>query len=332
MESLDGAAKYLAKEAEESHPIRKRQREEGGSSKSDPKRRWVFTLNNPQGPLDFEAQEASHVRYAVYQREIAPTTKTPHYQGYIEFSQAVRLAHCKKLIPTAHWEIARGTQEQCIAYSTKTETRDPSPDSGPHEYGQRERGGQGKRNDLLDVKAKIDAGASEKEIAESHFGSWCRNYRAFERYKRLSTPNRTWKTEVVVKYGPPGTGKSRSAMEQHPDAYWKPRGDWWDGYEGQEVVVIDEFYGWLPYDELLRILDRYPLILGTKGGHTAFTPKKIILTTNREPAKWYDARKCDFAALARRVDTWEYFPYLGASFSYKTYDELMSKVNPDKVL
>ena len=31
---------------------------------------------------------------------------------------------------------------------------------------------------------------------------------------------------------------------------------WWDEYEGQPCVIINDFYGWIRYDDLLRLLDR----------------------------------------------------------------------------
>ena len=41
-------------------------------------------------------------------------------------------------------------------------------------------------------------------------------------------------------YGPTGVGKSRSVRDTHPVHYPKARNKWWDGYKGEEVVVIDE--------------------------------------------------------------------------------------------
>lgn len=275
-------------------------------------RRYVFTLNNPTGPLVLAtAIGAETVRYCVWQREIAPKTGTPHFQGYVEFKKPVRLAHCKKLIPHAHFEIARGDRDQCRTYCMKTDSRDQATDAGPHEYGEFGRGGQGKRSDLLEVKAMVDKGATEKEIADEHFGTWLRSYRGIERYRRLSVPQRTWKTKVVVKYGPPGSGKSRDAMESYPGAYWKPRGIWWDGYEGQGVVILDEFFGWLPWDTLLKLLDRYPLLVETKGGQTQYTPHTVVITTNKRPDRWY-AATMPFEALNRRVDEWHAHPEPGS--------------------
>lgn len=35
------------------------------------------------------------------------------------------------------------------------------------------------------------------------------------------------------------------------------------GYVGQPTVVFDDFYSWFPYDFILRLLDRYPLVVNT---------------------------------------------------------------------
>ena len=256
-------------------------------------RRWCFTLNNPErDDLVFP----DNVRYAIWQRERGEEG-TEHLQGYIELAKPQRLSWCKNVIARAHFEIARGTRDQARDYCRKSDTRV----AGPFEFGEWKSGGQGSRTDLNAVKALIDDGAGEQEIAEGHFSTWCRNYRAFREYKRIKTEARNWPCDVEVLWGEPGTGKSRKALEENPGAYWKPKGNWWDGYEQQEVVVIDEFYGWLPYDFLLRLCDRYPLNVEVKGGTAAFVAKKIVFTSNKHPDDWYQKENLDKRAFARRV-------------------------------
>lgn len=128
-----------------------------------------------------------------------------------------------------------------------------------------------------------------------------------------STP-RSHKTIVYIVQGPTGTGKSRWAMESYPDAYWKQRSNWWDGYAGHEHVIIDEFYGWLPFDLLLRICDRYPLLVETKGGQVQFQARTVILTTNKKPTEWYS--NVYVASLIRRIDHWIIMPSLGETRTY----------------
>lgn len=41
-------------------------------------------------------------------------------------------------------------------------------------------------------------------------------------------------------WGEPGTGKTRKATDDHPQAYKKLVNKWWDGYQGQKVVIMDD--------------------------------------------------------------------------------------------
>lgn len=110
-------------------------------------------------------------------------------------------------------------------------------------------------------------------------------------------------------------------MESYPDAYWKQRSNWWDGYANHEHVVIDEFYGWLPFDLLLRLCDRYPLLVETKGGQVQFSANTIVITTNKRPTEWYTNMYTP--ALIRRVDHWIIMPAIGETHTYtsNTYNE-----------
>lgn len=89
-------------------------------------------------------------------------------------------------------------------------------------------------------------------------------------------------------------------MDNYPDAYWKQRSQWWDCYEHKHVVM-DDFYGWLPFDTLLRICDRYPLLVETKGGQTKFNAEVLVITSNQRPQEWYP-NVSNFDAFVRRVD------------------------------
>lgn len=91
-----------------------------------------------------------------------------------------------------------------------------------------------------------------------------------------------------------------------PNAYWKPYGEWWDGYDGHEDVIIDDFYGWLKWSFLLNLLDRYPLMLPNKGGYCECKIKRIIITSNKSPEEWYPSKE-DKTPLLRRIDETTHF-------------------------
>lgn len=256
--------------------------------------RWVFTLNNPAE----DRPDLSFAKCAVWQKEKAPTTGTIHLQGYLELPSRLTHKQLKEKFPGAFLELARGSRDQCKEYCTKEESRV----DGPWEIGDWAAGGQGKRSDLAEVKRMLDSGATELEVADNHFGDYVRYHKAFAQYRQLRVTARSEKTEVHVYWGDPGTGKSKKALEDNPGAYWKARGNWWDGYDQQATVVLDDFYGWLPFDMLLRLLDRYPLNVEVKGGTRVFNSKRIVITSNKHPSEWYHSENICVPALYRRID------------------------------
>lgn len=256
---------------------------------------WVFTLNNPESN---EEPQKWNVKYAIWQREKGDSG-TEHLQGYVVVPRCT-LAAMKKRNGTAHWEPRRGSHDQAKAYSSKEDTRI----AGPWVIGKEAEPCQGKRTDLLSLKASVDGGATLAALAEEHFiemakySRWIREYRILKGMQQ-----RSWLTYTAVYWGPPGTGKTSRVLREAPAAYWmkKPANGqavFFDGYDGHEDVVIDEFYGWIPYDLLCRMCDRYPLMVDTKGGAVQFCPKRIFITSNKQPADWY---KFDIAALQRRI-------------------------------
>ncbi len=176
---------------------------------------------------------------------------------------------------------------------------------------------------LSAIQLRLSEGNSDEieSVADEEFDLWVRYYRAFERYLMMKTPAREWKTNVHVLQGPTGTGKSKWAMDNYKNAYWKQRSNWWDGYTGQEAVILDEFYGWLPFDLLLRLCDRYPLLVETKGGQCQFVARTIVITTNMLPCNWY--KSCYFPSFARRVDQWHILPVWGEHKTYTDYGEFL---------
>lgn len=109
--------------------------------------------------------------------------------------------------------------------------------------------------------------------------------------------------EVYVFWGRTGAGKSKRAWDEATfDAYPKdPNSKFWDGYKGQENVVIDEFRGAISISHMLRWLDRYPTIVEVKGSSTVLRAKRVWITSNVGPEVWYpDLDQETLDALRRR--------------------------------
>jgi len=111
--------------------------------------------------------------------------------------------------------------------------------------------------------------------------------------------------ECKVYWGRSGTGKSRRAWEEAGDgAYCKdPNTKFWDGYQGQDAVVMDEYRGTISISHILRWLDRYPVRVEIKGSSTPLLAKTIWITSNLDPRKWYpDLDEDTLEALMRRLN------------------------------
>ena len=307
-------------------------------------RNWCFTLNNYTASELPELWTLTNIKLLVYQAEISESG-TPHLQGYLELSGPRQLSYLRSLSDRAHWEQRKGTREEAMVYCMKTDTQA----SAPCLYWKKE--WQTPNNEdlmqcsewlrslgitltkrissdsetklrLEQIREKLQEGSTSiEEIADDEFDLWVRHYRAFEKYIVLKTEPRNFPVEVEVVQGPTGTGKSRWCMDNYPDAYWKQRSNWWDGYFKHKTVIIDEFYGWMPFDLLLRVCDRYPLLVETKGGQMQFIANKIIITTNHPPSSWY--KSVYFPAFVRRVTKWHIMATLGEHTEYDTYEEAL---------
>lgn len=148
------------------------------------------------------------------------------------------------------------------------------------------------------------------EFAENHTKIFFTCQRGISEARKLLAPRRDPNETPVIQifWGASGTGKTRKAIEENKDAYilTKARDGkdvWWQGYTGQKVVIIDEFYGWIKYDFLLRMLDRYPLEVEFKGGSVQLAATKFIFTSNKPWQDWYKNID-DLSALRRRIDEW----------------------------
>lgn len=113
---------------------------------------------------------------------------------------------------------------------------------------------------------------------------------------------------ITLHYGPPGCGKTRWIYDNWDD-WWQPMVGtykWFDGYDGHERVLFDDFAGARSEAKLtswLQLLDRYPVRVQQKGSSTWFNPKEIIITSNFKPHEWWDytGRDVHFKALCRRI-------------------------------
>lgn len=256
-------------------------------------RDWCFT--------DYECSRIPELlklecQYIIFQKEECPETGKEHLQGFIQMKKRMTLAGMKKFMGSrVHFETRKGTAQQAADYCQKVESRV----EGPWSAG--EMSSQGKSKNLLKIKKMIDDGAETVEVAEAEFPTWCRNHRAIESYRQMKAKKRAWPMENYCWWGDAGAGKTRAAWAKEEDLYAKPAGKWFDGYAGQEAVLLDDFTGDMDLSLFLKVLDRYPLRVEVKGGTCSFLAKRIYVTSNLSPEEWYPkANATQHAAIRRR--------------------------------
>lgn len=152
-------------------------------------------------------------------------------------------------------------------------------------------GEQGKRNDINELFAMAQNGASQLQMAEANFAAWSRCHKALDRYLSFKRPTQTEPRKKILLVGKPGIGKSKWAYDKYPNIFEIPitKDFWFDGYDGQKEILLDEFNGQFPLSLTLKLLDAfYVRQVPIKGSFVWFNPSVIVLTTNTHPSLWYD--------------------------------------------
>lgn len=226
-----------------------------------------------------------------------------HVQAAAAFSSPTRMTTLKKWIPGAHWEPAR-EWNSLLKYVTKEDTRV----AGPWTIGEAQ--SQGQRSDLSTAAELILSGSTMTTIATTMPETTVRYYKGLLYLKSLTRQERYQPKKVGLFWGSTGTGKTFTAFEELEDIYtvFDTKTPWFDGYSGQDNVLLDECgLGMMNYNYLKRLLDGYRMDVPIKGGSVQWTPKTVILTSNIPLEDWYpQIPKEDLEALQRRIRAFKF--------------------------
>lgn len=236
-------------------------------------RRYAFTVNGTQddwpAPIQFIE---SDMDYLLVGKEVGVASQLKHLQGYVEFKNKIRLGAAKALlgVPTAHLEPCKGDAESNVAYCKKGQDF--------VEHGTKKV--NGKRKDYEGALLAIGAGeVTPGDVLETNPMFYHQYGRTIEAVhsrflKKSKGQARTELVDVTWIYGGTGTGKSHYAyttwlsqfgvdFKSDGDKYFVKcfgEGDvkWWDDYDGQRYIILNEFRGQIPYAEMLSLIDKWP--------------------------------------------------------------------------
>lgn len=270
-----------------------------GMSDSDfkkPHRAWSFTLNNyTEEDCKQMCVLAKLTNLMVVSEEIGGSGN-PHLQGSVIWKSAMRFDAVRERFDNrAHVE-PTSAEDASATYCAKLGGRNVVcvDNRSP-----------GKRKDLEDIKEAVEEGMRASEFARKK----ARGLQAALAYERMYAMMKLdicsrEANRVTWIWGLSGLGKTRWVEDQFPmqDIYRKPPGKWWDNYRGEPVILMDDFRPtWFSFDELLRILDRYPLQVQYKGGSCYLQPAQIFITHTLSPEDAYSGLGEDLRQLTRRI-------------------------------
>jgi len=265
---------------------------------------WLFTDFNVETEYDISetnidlADAFWKSRSAIWskgQLEMCPDTQRLHWQFMVAFDKKIRLGGVKVLLgDTVHAELSRSNAANDYVW------KDESSKGRRWEWGSLplKRNSRTDWQKVWDDAVRGDLSGISAQIKVCHYSS----------LRKISMDHMKAEgieKKVNVYVGETGLGKSRRAWaEAGLDAYPKtPTTKFWDGYQGQSNVVIDEFTGQIEITHMLRWLDRYPVLVETKGSGTVLKAREIWITSNLLPSEWYQAApQVQMDALMRRLN------------------------------
>lgn len=265
--------------------------------------RYCFTLNN------FTEEQRSPPEWikgittgGVWGREIGDNG-TPHIQGFMALKKKSTITGIRKHFPegfSMHMEACKGNAQQNIDYCTKGEDYEtwgdlPTDTKRKYDNSEKEDLGQayklikeGRQEEIqpyirLKYAVNIDKVASKVKHVVQH----------------LDKPCGLWI------WGVSGAGKSTMARSFGNDVYDKPLNPWWDGYDGESIVLLDDVHphhGRSLETNLKRWADKFTFIGMVKGSTTGvIRPKRIIVTSQYSIEQIFGERKT-WESISRRFE------------------------------
>lgn len=167
---------------------------------------------------------------------------------------------------------------------------------------------QGKRTDIEAMAKDFRENPWETKLTKARKfpNQFCNYNRAFEKLLTLErdyqyhsdyhNSERKNNMKNYVYHGPAGCGKSHTVEQEvkklirdnpHLRVYYKTIQKWWEGYDGEEIVVIDDFRSSMPFSELLNLMDGKPFRREAKGTSICLRAHHIFFTTPHPPNMWY---------------------------------------------
>lgn len=293
-------------------------------------RKWQITINNPEDKgIRFEEikkiieNKYKNIKYYCYSYEIGIETKTPHIHIFLWVKNPIKGSSLLKLFEGCHLELVSGTAEENRDYIFKTEAyferkpemkhkEDTKVEGMQYESGEIPKEAPGKRTDIEILKDLIVSGKTNAEIYE-HNASYLRYANSIDKMRLdllADKFGKEWRdVEVTYICGVTGTGKTRGIMDTYgyENVYRISKDDYsFSTYTAQDVVVFEEFRNTFQLQDMLNLLDGYPIQGRAMHGFRQLGYTKVFICSNWDLRYQYENIQQkypeDWQAFLRRIN------------------------------
>lgn len=301
--------------------------------------KWFITINNPaEHSCSHEEIKknllALKIIFACMKDEIGDKEQTYHTHLFIYLKNGVTFERIKKLFPAANIQEALGTPKQCKDYILKEgEHSDKADTTVPDTYeeiGELPPDTKEKNSSMWqDIQEMVKNGCSDMEIYEKYPNSPLHS-KAIQSIRkaflRENSKGKRIKKHVFYYFGDTETGKTRNILDTYGDRnvyivtdYKHP----FDSYNGEKIIVFDEFHSSIDLVLMLRYIDIYNCELPARYENTFANYEFIYIVSNiplSEQYKFSDNKT--FNAFLRRINFVLYFSKKVAdlNFDYSNID------------
>jgi hypothetical protein len=266
-------------------------------------RRYLLTINNPiqtQEEIQEMVIKAVNPDYACGSYEVGESG-TPHYHLFMYKESRMYFDRIKTIFPTAHIDYVLGTSQENRDYVFKigkhegTEKETTNDKNSHWEIGVIDESEQGKRNDITRALQMVVDGYSNYEIINAIPSMFTHpvyldTYRQNHLIQTVGLKNRD-DLKVRYLYGATGTGKTHWVYQKYGHAnVYRVNSDSknpFDNYQEQSVLLIDEFDSSFKIQDILQLLDKYPIQLEARYTNKWLCATTIIVVSNRPIGEMY---------------------------------------------
>jgi len=276
------------------------------AEKDTASRKWQLTFNNPleHGWTHEKIHEVLRtfktLCYWCMADEIGAGEHTPHIHLFINLSPSnCRFSTLKSKFPGVHIEKALGTSKENRDYIRKdgkwkdSEKGTTSVDGTFEEFGECPEEQQGKSREADKILELLKDGANNLEVIEAVPSAM----KIIDKVERTRSMLRdvqfasSWRDLTVTYiFGKTGLGKTRSVMDKYGYSNCYRVTDYrhpFDTYDGQDVIIFEEFRGGLKHGDMLNYLDGYPLLLPCRYFNRQACYTQVFIITNIPPDEQY---------------------------------------------